>query len=90
MLFRSNVVILAIIIFLLSILFFLKDLPKIEIIAICLIIAGATVNGVERIFLGGAVDYLRFFDIFVFNISDFLIVLGTVILTLNYYKIKSR
>lgn len=63
---------------------------KRNILAICLIVAGAAMNIIERHFLGnGCVrDYINFFGLFVFNFYDLLFMTGVFVLGLDVLLVR--
>ena len=60
------------------VIFFLLIQKKIQFIFGSMVLVGAISNILERCLYGGVVDYLSFGNWFVFNLSDILIVLGSI------------
>lgn len=61
-----------------------------NILAICLVIAGAAMNIIERHFIGnGCVrDYINFFGLFVFNFYDLVFMAGVFVLGLDVLLVR--
>ncbi|WP_101772652.1 signal peptidase II [Peptostreptococcus faecalis] len=61
------------------------DLNKITKISICMIIAGAIGNMIDRVRLGYVIDFFdfRFIWSYVFNFADILVVVGTIVLCIE-------
>lgn len=54
---------------------------SISLFALGLILGGITGNLIDRFFYGHIIDYINFFDLFVFNIADLAICLGALLLS---------
>lgn len=63
-----------------------KQLNKISILSISLLIGGIIGNMLDRIIRGYVIDYLSFFKFPVFNIADICIVIGCLLLILILIK----
>lgn len=90
-------IIMTVIIFAAGIFYFKKHKPEhmLEKISICMIAGGALGNFIDRIFRGYVVDMIdvNFFNYPVFNIADFYIVVGAVLMciyVLFIYKEKEQ
>ncbi|MFT4249905.1 MAG: signal peptidase II [Candidatus Woesearchaeota archaeon] len=53
-----------------------------EAIGFAVVLAGVAGNGIDRIFFSAVTDFIRFFDLFIFNLADVYITLGVVYLLL--------
>ena len=88
-LFLSFISIISIII--LFYLIFLGDNKLINKYGFSLILAGSIGNGIDRIFNGYVIDFIKikFIDFPVFNIADLVINLGAIILIISYFRNKN-
>ena len=59
--------------------------------ALSFILAGSIGNGIDRIFKGYVIDFIKikFIDFPVFNIADIAINVGVIFLIISYFKVKS-
>lgn len=87
----------AIIILLLSLVFFVyltaKSKKTVYTLADILLIAGVASNLLDRVFRGGATDYISIGRFPTFNIADIFIIIGLIVFGLNYltrFKEKTR
>ena len=76
------------------ILFYLIFTNKSKVIdkyALSFILAGSIGNGIDRIFKGYVIDFIKikFIDFPVFNIADIAINVGVIFLIISYFKVKS-
>lgn len=55
-------------------------------LALLLILAGGISNLIDRIILGGVIDYIPFFSLFRFNLADVIISVGVVIMLVDVIK----
>ena len=74
----------------LSYLIFLTEIKFINKYALSFILAGSIGNGIDRIFNGYVIDFIKikFIDFPVFNIADIVINIGVLILLVSYFKYK--
>jgi lipoprotein signal peptidase len=57
-------------------------------VGLFLVLSGGGLNMWERFFSGCVKDYMVFFNLFVFNLNDVLIVTGLVLLTVGMFQPK--
>ena len=57
-------------------------------IGILLIVIGGVFNTLERLKSGCVRDYLNFFSLFYFNVWDFLVTMGVILVIMNIWKTK--
>lgn len=68
----------------------LLSLRKKHFFPVVFIVAGSISNIFDRLFYGGAVDYLKITNFPVFNISDILIVIGLFVLAFQLIKDENK
>jgi len=75
----------------LSYFIFIGENKRVNKYALSFILAGSIGNGIDRIFNGYVIDFIKikFIDFPVFNIADIVINIGALILVLTYFKYKS-
>ncbi len=75
----------------LSYFIFISENKGINKYGLSLILAGSIGNGIDRVFNGYVIDFIKvkFIDFPVFNIADIVINIGVLILIINYFKYKS-
>ena len=75
----------------LSYLIFRSNSKIIDKYALSFILAGSIGNGIDRIFKGFVIDFIKikFIDFPVFNIADIAINVGVIFLIISYFKVKS-
>jgi signal peptidase II len=66
--------------------FFLASREKVLILWSGLLLSGSVSNIIDRVIYGGVVDYFNLANLFVFNLSDLLIIFGLSGLVFNYIK----
>ena len=71
-------------------LIFIREDKRINKYGLSFIVAGSIGNGVDRIFYGYVIDFIKikFVDFPIFNIADISINIGFIILLINYLKSK--
>ena len=69
---------------------FIREDKRINKYGLSFIVAGSIGNGVDRIFYGYVIDFIKikFVDFPVFNIADIAINIGILIMIINYFKNK--
>ena len=75
----------------LSYLIFINKNKIIDKYALSFILAGSIGNGLDRIYKGYVIDFIKikFIDFPVFNIADIAINIGVIILIISYFKVKN-
>ena len=75
----------------LSYFIFISENKSINKYGLSMILAGSIGNGIDRVFNGYVIDFIKikFIDFPVFNIADIVINIGALILIFNYLKHKS-
>ena len=75
----------------LSYFIFISENKNIDKYGLSLILSGSIGNGIDRIFNGYVIDFIKikFIDFPIFNIADIAINIGVFILIINYFKFKS-
>ena len=71
-------------------LIFIREDKRINKYGLSFIVAGSIGNGVDRIFYGYVIDFIKikFVDFPIFNIADIAINIGILIMIINYFKNK--
>lgn len=71
-------------------LIFIRKDKRINKYGLSFIVAGSIGNGVDRIFYGYVIDFIKikFVDFPVFNIADIAINIGILVMIINYFKNK--
>ena len=71
-------------------LIFIREDKRINKYGLSFIVAGSIGNGVDRIFYGYVIDFIKikFVDFPVFNIADIAINIGILVMIINYFKNK--
>ena len=71
-------------------LIFIREDNRINKYGLSFIVAGSIGNGIDRIFYGYVIDFIKikFVDFPVFNIADIAINIGILIMIINYFKNK--
>jgi len=74
----------------LSYFIFISENKIINKYGLSLILAGSIGNGIDRIFNGYVIDFIKikFIDFPVFNIADLVINMGVIILIISYFRYK--
>ena len=69
---------------------FIREDKRINKYGLSLIVAGSIGNGIDRIFYGYVIDFIKikFIDFPVFNIADIAINLGILVIIINYIRYK--
>ena len=77
--------------FILSYFIFINNNKLINKYGLSFILAGSIGNGIDRIFNGYVIDFikLKFIDFPIFNIADIVINVGVLILIISYFRYKS-
>ena len=75
----------------LSYFIFISENKNIDKYGLSLILSGSIGNGIDRIFNGYVIDFIKikFIDFPVFNIADIAINIGVFILVISYFKFKN-
>ena len=75
----------------LTYLIFISENKLINKYGLSFILAGSIGNGIDRIFYGYVIDFIKikFIDFPIFNVADIAINIGAIILIVNYFKNKS-
>ena len=70
---------------------FIKDTKIINRYGLSFIFAGSLGNGIDRIFVGNVIDFIKikFINFPIFNIADVAINIGALILIIGYLKFKN-
>ena len=71
-------------------LIFIREDKRINKYGLSFIVAGSIGNGVDRIFYGYVIDFIKikFVDFPVFNIADIAINIGILIMIINYFRYR--
>ena len=71
-------------------LIFIREDKRINKYGLSFIVAGSIGNGVDRIFYGYVIDFIKikFVDFPVFNIADIAINIGILVLIINYFRYR--
>ena len=71
-------------------LIFIREDRRINKYGLSFIVAGSIGNGVDRIFYGYVIDFIKikFVDFPVFNIADIAINIGILVLIINYFRYR--
>ena len=71
-------------------LIFIRDDKRINKYGLSFIVAGSIGNGVDRIFYGYVIDFIKikFVDFPVFNIADIAINIGILVMIINYFRYR--
>ena len=71
-------------------LIFIRKDKRINKYGLSFIVAGSIGNGVDRIFYGYVIDFIKikFVDFPVFNIADIAINIGILVMTINYFRYR--
>ena len=68
-----------------------KDrIDETTLIALGLILAGGISNLIDRIVHGGVIDFIKIEDFSVFNIADCYVVIGWILIIINFIKINKE
>ena len=70
---------------------FIREDKRINKYGLSFIVAGSIGNGIDRIFYGYVIDFIKikFIDFPVFNIADIVINIGALILIISYFRYKN-
>ena len=76
----------------LSYFIFIKENELINKFGLSFILAGSIGNGIDRIFNGYVIDFIKikYIDFPVFNIADIVINIGVLILMISYFRYKNK
>ena len=71
-------------------LIFIREDKRINKYGLSFIVAGSIGNGVDRIFYGYVIDFIKikFVDFPVFNIADIAINIGIIVMIINYFRYR--
>ena len=71
-------------------LIFIREDKRINKYGLSFIVAGSIGNGVDRIFYGYVIDFIKikFIDFPVFNIADIAINIGILVMIINYFRYR--
>ena len=69
---------------------FIKDDKRINKYGLSFVVAGSIGNGIDRIFYGYVIDFIKikFIDFPVFNIADIAINIGIIVMIINYFRYR--
>ena len=69
---------------------FIRDDKRINKYGLSFVVAGSIGNGIDRIFYGYVIDFIKikFIDFPVFNIADIAINIGIIVMIINYFRYR--